>query len=326
MSASAQISQKSVDAALAAIEIYNKPDFRHREETFAILMTNAWELLLKAKFILDHSDDPSSVIEYEAKSGGKTPKLNRSGNPITFGLTYLLERFLQEKVAGFTKPCYENILLLIEIRDNSIHFIHKDLFFSKRIQEIGTASLRSFVAFCQDWFSHDLSRYNFYLMPLSFYHGFETVQSMSVSNYNDQTKRLLEYLAAVESEHPSDASSQHNVTLRLETKFVRSNSADAIAVRFSSDPNTPAITVREEDVLRNFPFSYHGLCKELHKRYSNFLENQRYHDIRKPLEKEKKFCLVRLLDPQSPKSGKKAFYSPEILKEFDKYYKKKKDE
>jgi hypothetical protein len=48
MSASAQISQKSVDAALAAIEIYNKPDFRHREETFAILMTNAWELLLKA--------------------------------------------------------------------------------------------------------------------------------------------------------------------------------------------------------------------------------------------------------------------------------------
>lgn len=38
---------KSVGAALSAIEIYNKPDFKYREETFAILMINAWELLLK---------------------------------------------------------------------------------------------------------------------------------------------------------------------------------------------------------------------------------------------------------------------------------------
>jgi hypothetical protein len=44
---------KSVGAALSAIEIYNKPDFKYREETFAILMINAWELLLKAKIIKD---------------------------------------------------------------------------------------------------------------------------------------------------------------------------------------------------------------------------------------------------------------------------------
>ena len=43
--------EKSVGAALSAIEIYNKPDFKYREETFAILMINAWELLLKARII-----------------------------------------------------------------------------------------------------------------------------------------------------------------------------------------------------------------------------------------------------------------------------------
>ena len=37
--------EKSVGAALSAIEIYNKPDFKYREETFAILMINSWELL-----------------------------------------------------------------------------------------------------------------------------------------------------------------------------------------------------------------------------------------------------------------------------------------
>ena len=40
MSLSQEIAEKSVAAALAAIEIYNKPDFKYREETFAILMTS----------------------------------------------------------------------------------------------------------------------------------------------------------------------------------------------------------------------------------------------------------------------------------------------
>jgi len=38
---------KSVNSMLSAIEIYNKPNFSYREETFAILATNAIELLFK---------------------------------------------------------------------------------------------------------------------------------------------------------------------------------------------------------------------------------------------------------------------------------------
>jgi hypothetical protein len=45
---SKELSEKSILAAVAAIEIYNKPDFHYREEAFALLATNAWELLLKA--------------------------------------------------------------------------------------------------------------------------------------------------------------------------------------------------------------------------------------------------------------------------------------
>ncbi len=316
------LAQKSVDAALAAIEIYNKPDFRHREETFSILMTNAWELLFKAKYLLDHKNELNSIYEFSTKDGKKEVKLNRSNNPITLGLNYLLECFLNEKVAGFQRATYENILLLIEIRDNSVHFVNKDLFLSKRVQEVGTASLRSFVILCQEWFSIDLSRYNFYLMPLSFYHGFETAESLSISNYNEQTRRLINYLAEIETQHPSDASSHHNVTLKLETRFVRSNTADAISVRFSDDKNAPSINIKEEDVLKNYPLTYRALCDALHKRYPSFLENQAYHDIRKPLEGQRKYCLIRLLHPSNPNSGQKIFYSPEIFKEFDKHYKK----
>jgi len=55
--ASKELLEKSVQAALSAIEINNKPDFRYREEVFAILMCNSWELLLKAKALSRQQQD-----------------------------------------------------------------------------------------------------------------------------------------------------------------------------------------------------------------------------------------------------------------------------
>lgn len=43
--------EKSVSAIVLAIEVYNKPDFKYREETFAVLMMNAWELILKEQIV-----------------------------------------------------------------------------------------------------------------------------------------------------------------------------------------------------------------------------------------------------------------------------------
>ena len=54
-SRSKQLLDKAIAATVAAIEIYNKPDFQYREETFSILAINGWELLLKAKW-LDEND------------------------------------------------------------------------------------------------------------------------------------------------------------------------------------------------------------------------------------------------------------------------------
>ena len=48
------IIEKSIACAVSAIEIYNKPDFKYREETFTILIINAWELILKAKKIKEN--------------------------------------------------------------------------------------------------------------------------------------------------------------------------------------------------------------------------------------------------------------------------------
>lgn len=47
---SKELLDRAVAATVAAIEIYNKPDFLYREESFAVMAINGWELLLKAKW------------------------------------------------------------------------------------------------------------------------------------------------------------------------------------------------------------------------------------------------------------------------------------
>ncbi len=321
MNISDQLSQKSIHAAVSAIEVYNKPDFHFREEAFSLLMTNAWELILKAKWLKDNDDDIEAI--YERKKDGST-KNNRCGNPITYGATHIAIRFLEDKDINFTKPVFDNLIALIEIRDNSAHFLNKDLYFGRRVLEVGTASLQNFLRLITEWFDADLSHYNFFLMPLSFYHGFEAATPSSVTAYPEQVNNLLSFIDKLCEEDRDEESEGHSMAVRLETRFVRAKDADSVSFRWTDDPNAPAVTMREEDVLKNYPLTYDALRKTLKRRYSDFLENMEYHRIRKEIQKEKKYCIVRYLDPGNPKSTKKRLYNPNMIREFDKHYTKRK--
>jgi Protein of unknown function (DUF3644) len=323
---SAELGHKSVDAVIAAIEVYNKPNFSYREEAFAILMTNAWELLLKAKWLLDHDEAIESLYEDGTDStGAKIIKKNRSGNPLTLGTPYLAAKLLEDPDSGLERGCNDNILALIEIRDNATHFINKDLYIGRRVLEIGTASLRNYMLLAQEWLQIDLSKYNFFLMPISFYHGFESAEPVSRAHYPEQIQRLLKFIDQLEAADDEEESIQH-VALRLETKLVRGKDATSVAFRWTDDPKCPAIAVRDEDFRKNYPFTYRELTNALKRRYSNFSENDRYHTLRRTLEKETKFAFIRILDPSNPKSNRKTFYNANIMPEFDKHYERRKKE
>jgi Domain of unknown function (DUF3644) len=321
MPLSADLAQKSVQAAISSIEIYNKPNFCYREETFALLMTNAWELLLKAKWALDHKENSESLyVLIDDKKGGKTPKLNRSGNPLSASLTYLAAKLMEDKNSGLERGCHDNILALVEIRDNAAHLLNKDLYLGRRVLEIGTASLRNYLHLATEWFQLDLSAYNFFLMPLSFYHGFEAAEPAARAAYPEQIKKLLNYLDALEKTDDETHGTQH-VAMRIETKFVRAKDASSVTFRWTDDPKAPAISVLEEDILKTYPLRYAQLTDLLKRRYSDFMVTANYHQIRRKLEKDRKYAIERLLDPGNLKSSRQRFYNPNIIQEFDKYYK-----
>ena len=97
-----------------------------------------------------------------------------------------------------------------------------------------------------------------------------------------------------------------------------------MAFRYTDDPAAPAVIVREEDVLKNYPLTYRDLANTMKRRYEDFGESRDFHKRRKELENESKFAIVRTLNPNNPNSSKQRFYNANILQEFDKIYRRRK--
>jgi hypothetical protein len=318
---------KSMSACLAAIEIYNKPDFHYREETFSILMINAWELLLKAKIMRENRNRPEAIQVFEPRRlrDGRVGrrmvlKLNRAGNPLTIGIAKSAEIVRQYSADGIDERCLDNIYLLMEIRDNSVHLHNVDPGLGKRIQEVGTAALKNYVVAANRWFRLDLSRFNFYLMPLAFHSPADIISSLE-GDRPDESARLLQLIAEAERRHPSDLGLDFNVTMRVELRFARTANPDAIPVRVARDaPDAIPVRLAEEDIRQRFPWDYAELTRRLVARYRDFRQNERYHGFRRTLEGDPSLCSVRHLDPGNPRSGTKRFYSPNIVSRFDPHY------
>lgn len=319
--------EKSIAAMLSAIEIYNKPDFKYREETFSVLCINSWELLLKAKLLNLASNKLASLyaMEYKTlktgkKSSIKRPKKNRSGNPLSINLFEALRIVTDEYGVKIDKAVNDNLVALTEIRDNSIHFVNDDLLLSLKIQELGSAALQNYLQLVSSWFGNSLSGYNFYLMPLSFFRSFDEAPGVAL---NSSEKKVLEYIRKTEQSYDANEDvGDYNLTLRIDLRFQKVKSTSGLPVLVTNDPNATTVFLSEEDLTDKYPWDYDVLSTRLSKRYTDFKMNARYHGIRKKLEADRKFAYERLLNPKNPSGGKKTLYNPNIQKEFDGHYTK----
>lgn len=97
---------KSEEAFLMAIEIYNKPTIKYRLEGFAFFICNAWELLLKAKML------------NEGKSIYYSDKPNR---------TISLSNCVSSIFTNDKDPIRKNLEILIGLRNTTTHYIIKEM-------------------------------------------------------------------------------------------------------------------------------------------------------------------------------------------------------
>ncbi len=98
---------KSKEAFVMAIEIYNKPSIRYRLEGFSFFICNAWELMLKGYMIKKFGENS---IYYKDKKER----------------TISLENCVQKVFTNEKAPLRKNLEKVIELRNTSTHFITEE--------------------------------------------------------------------------------------------------------------------------------------------------------------------------------------------------------
>lgn len=96
--------EKSQEAFLLSIELYNKPTIKSRLESSVIFLCNAWELLLKAKII---QDEGIEAIYFKDNTSR----------------TITLKGSVKKIMTNDKDPIRTNLELIIDLRDKAIHLV-----------------------------------------------------------------------------------------------------------------------------------------------------------------------------------------------------------
>ena len=100
--------QKSQEAFLLAIEIYNKPTIKYRLEGFTFFVCNAWELLLKA---------------YLVEKNGKSSIYYKNKPERTISLSDCIKKVFTNE----NDPTRKNLNIIVDLRNTSTHFVIKEM-------------------------------------------------------------------------------------------------------------------------------------------------------------------------------------------------------
>ena len=321
---SRELQDRAILAMAAAIEVYNKPGFPYRSESFTILAINGWELALKAKWLDLHRNDKRSLYVYEHKmtSKGKrskqrTIRKTRSKSPFTHDAQYLANQMVMKRLLH--PSVSQNIDVMLEFRDCATHFYNNTPAFGTRLYEIGAACVQNFVHIVHEWFRQDMSEFRVQLMPLAFVASPSSLDGISL---NREEKNFLNFLNNLDEED-DDPQSPYSISVNVELRFRKSKSNNAMEVIVTNDPSALPVKLIEEDIREQFPWDYGTLTDRCRLRYDDFKINRDYHDVRKRLEADERFARLRFLDPGNPRSSKKIFYSPSMVSMLDKHYIKK---
>lgn len=307
---------KSVASMMSAIEIYNKPDFKYREEAFSILAVNSWELLLKAIVLKNNKYKEKSIYQQEPAilhDGSKSRnrcvvKKNRCGNPMSISINEAIALLGSQ----LPKNLINNIEVLIELRNNAVHFVDYDGF-GKQVQEIGYACIKNYILIIKENnVEIDFDKYNLYLMPLALVNKdiVQPVLTSEVKNYLNLVK------SKIDSKDEQDE--QFDITISIDVNFQKGNAFDSISVRY--DPSGLPINLTEDNLLKRYPLTHDKLVEKCRNRYSNYLKNKKFYRVLAEIKKNKKLYLLRKFDPNNPKSSEQGFYSSNVFQELDKHY------
>jgi hypothetical protein len=254
----AALVERSLAAALSAIEVYNKPSFAYREEAFAVLIVNAWEVLLKAKLLKDAGNKIECILAID--KNGKPKYSRNAGVPLTIDIGNAMLK------ARLPVPVAENIKALVEIRDAAVHLCcERDDEFSYLVFTLAAASLKNYARLMNEWFDRSLKEYNFFVLPLAFSYNFRTLDAIELDKRPEAIRDMIRAVAQTQAAmEPGD---DHHFVCEIRTEVrAAPKFAEGADCTIAVDPKAgpEATTVfRVQALIDRFPLAYGDLLAKV---------------------------------------------------------------
>lgn len=249
------LAESSLGTALSAIEIYNKPEFRHREQIFSTLIVMAWESLLKAKILKDNGNRLNTLHV----RNGRLYKRNRTGQRLAIGIHEAMAR------CQLPRPAIENLNRLVEIRDAAVHLTVASAGLPYLVFALGAATLRNYARLIRDWFDFRVSDYHFYILPLGFDYPFKTMSAVDLKKEPEDIALIISAVAKAQAEGPSEEDGFFLVC-ELRTHLVSAKKitgeTDLVAKVDSTSPDA-IIVERDVRVIDRYPHTYTQIYQQL---------------------------------------------------------------
>jgi hypothetical protein len=306
---SCELYRKASDIMLCAIEIYNKPTFAYRDETFCILAVNAWELLIKAKVLADNGERLEVLYVPQSKSSSKF-KTSRSGPPITIELLRAIS-VLNASSKTVPLAVEKNLEGLVQVRDNAIHLLNPSSSLGQHIYELCAACVRNFLELSSRWFDQTWQDRPLYLLPL----GFPKFTEIDASLVGSPLGNLDEYLGRLFESEKADE--DFDVSLKVRLSFIKSTGSagsDAL-VRVTNNLSAPEVRMSREQRREVYQLTHKQLCDKLREKCVGFVQNESFNQVVKELRNDLRYALREPLDPSNPSSSSQCFYNPNIVPE-----------
>jgi hypothetical protein len=325
---------KAQESALLAVELYNKPAVKFKTGAFISLMIIAWTSIFLAYFLKNR------IKPYFKKGKRFEVIIEKIGNKkIKEYKWWDLSKCVKEYFRGNNPPERKNLEFFIPLRnmiehrnlpelDNSVfgecqalinnfdEFIEKEFGRKFLISQNLTHSLQfaSFDKNILEYKRNDLDKKNLKEL-VKFIKAYRSSLSSSIFQSDKYSYKVVLIKVA-----------NHSSRNALPLKFVNYNDlTDEEKQKLHETgivlTKEKEIKVPEDQLLKEYKLEYKDLCSELKKKYPNLKLNKSFHQLRKQIiSNNSKLIYSRKLDPDNPRSQKKDFYHPNILKEFEKLY------
>lgn len=240
-----QLVDKSIEAFLIGLEVFNKPTINYRTEGFAFFICNAWELMLKAELLkrghsIYYKDQPDR----------------------TYDLSKVIHLIYTDK----RQPLRVNLEKIINLRNTSTHFVTEDYeaVYAPLFQSCVVNYINELLRFHDRDVSNYLNRSSLTLTT-----NIKELSSEQIkAKYPEEiAQKLIFTKNDIDVTKQLENSNKFSVTIKHELVITKDKNKANFSVKVNKDAKNDVAIIKElKDPADTFKFSFSNLVKDIDSR------------------------------------------------------------